>query len=748
MVKRNFGELPKAEPWRIAPGFGRAPRPKPIRTDYTVTMHTFLFIAIVVIGMSTLPAVAADTQPQYGPSNPFFSPSSLPYQAPPFDKIKDDDYIPAMDAGMAEQLREMQAIADNPAPPTFENTTVAMEKAGRLLRRAQGAFFTVVSANTNPTLQQVRATEAPKLAAHRDAIFLNDKLFQRVSTIYNERKSLNLDPESLRLVEFTYDQFVHAGAKLNEADKAELKKLNEELATLSNTFSTKLLAATKEGAFTTTDRAALAGLSDAQINAAVEAAKGRNVEGYVTPLQNTTQQPDLVSLSVRDTRQTMFGNSWNRAEKGDANDTRDTIAKIAQLRAQKGKLLGYPNFAAWKIEDQMAKTPEAALKFMDALVPAATAKSASEAQDIQAVIDQQKGGFKVQPWDWDFYAEQVRKAKYDLDEGQVKPYFELNNVLENGVFYAANLLYGITFKERHDLPVYDKTMRTFEVFNADGSALALFYCDYFKRDNKQGGAWMNSMVDQSKLLGTKPVVINVANFAPPAPGEPALITAQDVRTMFHEFGHALHGMFSNSQYPSLSGTATARDFVEFPSQFNEHWATYPSVFQHYAKHYKTGAPMPLELVEKIKKAETFNKGYDTTELLAAAQLDMKWHTLPPSAPLQNPDTFEKQALEETRLSISYVPPRYRSSYFSHIWGSGYSAGYYAYLWTQMLADDAYQWFVEHGGLTRANGDRFHEMVLSRGNTQDLEQLYEAWRGRKPSVEPMLKFRGLETASSK
>src|SRR5215831_16682464 len=444
-------------------------------------MQTFLFAAIVIIGMSTIPAIASDTQTPYGPGSPFYAPSKLPYQAPPFDKIADDDYIPAMDAGMAEEQKEMEAIANNPDPPTFENTFVAMEKAGRLLRRVQGAFFTVVSANTNPALQKVRAVEAPKLAAHRDEILLNDKLFQRVSTIYNQRKSLNLDPESLRLVEYTYDQFVHAGANLSPADKAQLKKLNEELATLSNTFTTKLLAATKDGAYTTTDKAAMAGLSAAQVNAAAEAAKGRKVDGYVIPLQNTTQQPDLVSLSVRDTRQTMFGNSWNRAEKGNDNDTRDTIAKIAQLRAQKAKLLGYPTFAAWKIEDQMAKTPEAALKFMDALVPAATAKAASEAADIQAVIDQQKGGFKVQPWDWDFYAEQVRKAKYDLDEEQIKQYFELNNVLENGVFYAANQLYGITFQERRDLPVYDKTMRTFEVFNADGSQLALFYCDYFKR---------------------------------------------------------------------------------------------------------------------------------------------------------------------------------------------------------------------------------------------------------------------------
>jgi peptidyl-dipeptidase Dcp len=703
-------------------------------------MNTLIIAATVVIALSALPALASGAD--FGPSNPFFAPSTLPFHAPPFDKIKDEDYQPAIEAGMAEELKEVQAIANNPAPPTFENTFVAMEKSGQLLRRAQAAFFAVASANTNPTLLKVRSIEAPKLAALRDAIYLDSKLFQRVSVIYNQRNSLKLDAESIRLIEHYYDEFVHAGANLSEADKTELKKLNEELATLSNTFSTKLLAATKEGAYVTADKSALGGLSEAQISAAAEAAKGRKVEGFVLPLQNTTQQPDLVTLSNRSTRQALFANSWDRAERGDANDTRDTIARIAQLRAQKAKLLGFSNFASWKLVDQMAKTPDAALKFMNALVPPATARAASEAQDIQNVIDQQKGGFKVQPWDWDFYSEQVRKAKYDLDEEQVKPYFEMNNVLQNGVFFAANQLYGLTFKERHDLPVYDPDMRVFEVFNADGSSLALFYCDYFKRDNKQGGAWMNSLVDQSKLLGTKPVVINVANFSKPVAGEPALLTSDDVRTMFHEFGHALHGMFANTQYPILSGTSTARDFVEFPSQFNEHWATYPTVFQHYAKHYKTGAPMPVELVEKIKKAATFNKGYDVTELVAAAELDMKWHTLPASAPLQKPDAFETEALQQINLWISYVPPRYRSSYFSHIWGSGYAAGYYAYLWTQMLDDDAYQWFEDHGGLTRANGDRFRDMVLSRGNTQDLETLYETWRGAKPSIEPMMKYRGL------
>lgn len=707
-------------------------------------MHTLILTAVLVMGLSTLaPASGAN----FGPENPFFAPSSLPFQAPPFDKIKDEDYQPAMEAGMAEQRKEIQAIADNPAPPTFDNTFVAMEKSGQLLQRVRAAFFAVTSANTNPTLQKIRSIEAPKLAAHEDAIYLDAKLFHRVATVYKQRHSLNLDSESLRLVEYYYDEFVHAGANLSDSDKTELKNLNEELATLSNAFTTKLLAATKDAAYVTPDKAALAGLSDAQISAAAEAAKNRNVEGFVVPLQNTTQQPDLAMLSNRATRQALFASSWNRTERGDGNDTRDTIARIAQLRAEKAKLLRYPNFAAWKLEDQMAKTPDAALKFMDALVPAATAKAASEAQDIQALIDRQNGKFKVQPWDWDFYSEQVRKAKYDLDEAQVRPYFELNNVLQNGVFYAANQLYGLTFTERKDLPVYAPGMRVFEVFNSDGSSLALFYCDYFKRDNKQGGAWMTNYIGQSKLLGMRPVVANVANFAMPAPGEPALLTLEDVRGMFHEFGHALHGMFANTEYPSLSGTATARDFVEFPSQFNEHWATYPALFRHYARHYKTGAPMPEELAVKIKKTDTFNKGYDTTELLAAAELDMKWHTLPASAAPQKPDAFETEALEQTHLSLSYVPPRYRSSYFAHIWGSGYAAGYYAYLWTQMLADDGFQWFEDHGGLSRVNGDRFRNMVLSRGNTEELEKVYVEWRGAEPGIEPMLKYRGLRPDST-
>jgi peptidyl-dipeptidase Dcp len=699
-----------------------------------------IITAILIMAPATITALAANNE--FGPTNPFYAASPLPFQAPPFDKIKDSDYQPAIEAGMAQQRAEVRAIADNPAPPTFENTIVALEKSGQLFNRVMPVFGGVTGANLSPELQKVQEIEAPKLAAHQDAIFLDTKLFQRVDAIYKQRDSLGLDAEALRLVQFYYDQFLHAGAKLSDADKAELKKLNEEESTLSNAFNTKLLAATKDGAFVTTDRNALAGVSEKRLEAAAQAAKERKVDGYVIPLQNTTQQPDLVSMSQRSTRQTIFEDSWNRAERGGANDTRDTIARLAQLRAQKAKLLGFPNYAAWRLEDQMAKNPEAALKFMDALVPGSTAKADAEAKDIQAVIDAQKGGFQLQPWDWNFYAEQVRKARYDLDEEAIKPYFELNNVLQNGVFYAANQLYGITFKERTDIPVYHPDVRVFEVFDADGKPLALWYCDYFKRDNKNGGAWMDVFVNESKLLGLMPAVFNVANFGKPAPGQPALISFDDVTTMFHEFGHALHGMFANTVYPVLSGAQVARDFVEFPSQFNEHWALYPAVFDHYAKHYQTGAPMPAELVAKIKKSEKFNGGYALTEIVAAAQLDMQWHTLSASALLQNPDQFEVEALKQKHLLLSAVPSRYRSSYFAHIWLGGYAAGYYAYLWSEMLDDAAYQWFEDHGGMTRANGDRFRQMVLSRGNTEELGKMYAAWLGGEPTIEPMLKSRGL------
>jgi peptidyl-dipeptidase Dcp len=690
------------------------------------------------VDLSTSTAPAASVA--FGPGNPFYAPSSLPFQAPAFDEVQDSDYQPAIEAGMAQQLEEVRAIANSPHPPTFENTLVAMEKSGRLLDRVLAVFDAVTGANTNPLLQKVQEIEAPKLAAHRDAIYLDRRLYDRVEAIHQQRATLNLDPESLRLVEFYHQQFVHAGANLADPEKAELKAINEEISTLQNSFRTKLLAANRDAAYATSDAAKLAGLSASQLAAAAQAAKLREDEGWVLPMQNTTQQPYLAALSDSATRQALFERSWNRAERGGQNDTRETVTRLAQLRADKAKLLGYPNFAAWQLEDQMAKTPEAAMRFLNALVPPATAKAAGEASDIQRLMDEDTGPLRA--WDWDYYSERVRLAKYDIDQAQVRPYFELSQVLLNGVFYAANQLYGVTFAERKDIPVYHPDVQVFEVTDADGRPLSLFYCDWFKRDNKNGGAWMSNLVGQSKLLGTLPVIFNVTNFSKPAEGEPALISFNDVTTMFHEFGHALHGMFSDSQYPSLSGTSVARDFVEFPSQFNQHWATYPAIFNHYAKHYETGEPMPAALAAKLKQTETFNQGYALTEVLSAAELDLQWHTLSAPVRIESTDAFEKEALLKTNLSISYVPPRYRSSFFSHIWAGDYAASYYAYLWSEMLDSEGYQWFLEHGGLTRENGDRLRRMVLSRGNTEDPAAMYSAWLGAEPKIEPMLKERGL------
>lgn len=682
---------------------------------------------------------AADAAPA---ANPFFTKSALPFQAPPFDKIKDADYQPALEEGMKRQLAEIEKIANNPAPATFDNTILAMERSGVLLTRVAKVFFAITQANTDDTLQKVEETEAPKLAAHQDAIYLNPKLFARVQAIYDHRDRLK--PDQKFLVERYHRDFVHAGAKLSDADKQKLRALNQEESKLSTEFQNKLLAGTKAGGLVVSDKAELAGLSDGEIAAAAEAAKARGLEGkWVLPLQNTTQQPAQAELTDRAVRERLFKASAERTEHGDANDTRATIQRLAQLRAEKAKLLGFPTYAAYGLENQMAKTPERAEKLMTDMVPAVMAKAQGEADKMQALIDQQKGGFTLAPWDWQYYAEQVRKAEYDLDESQVKPYFELDRVLKDGVFYAAHQMYGLTFKERHDIPVYQPDVRVFQVYDKDGKPLALFYADYFKRDNKSGGAWMDSFVDQSGLFGTKPVVFNVCNFTKPAPGQPALLSFDDVTTMFHEFGHALHGMFSNVKYPTLAGTNVPRDFVEFPSQFNEHWATEPSVLAHYARHYQTGAPMPQELLEKVKKSRKFNQGFATLEYLEAALLDMAWHTLPADAPKQDVDKFEADALKRFGVAMPDVPPRYRSSYFAHIWGGGYSAGYYAYLWSEVLDHDAYYWFREHGGMTRENGQRFRDMVLSRGSTEDMAAMYRAFRGRDPSVEPLLEQRGLK-----
>ncbi|MGG7667465.1 peptidyl-dipeptidase Dcp [Yersinia sp. J1] len=676
--------------------------------------------------------------------NPFFSSSKLPFQAPPFNLIKESDYAPAIEFGIAERLAEVNAIANNPTLPTFKNTFIALEKSGGTLTRVMNVFGAMTSANSSDVLQKIDEETSPKLAAMEDAIKLNSTLFNRIKTIYDQRDKLGLDDESRRLVEVTYTNFILAGANLSDADKTKLKALNQEAAGLSTQFTNKLLAATKNGAVAVKDKSVLAGLSEGELAAAAQAAGDRQLDKqWLLVLQNTTQQPVLKNLSDRDTRKSLFDASWNRAEQGDANDTRQIVSRLAKIRAEQAQLLGFPNYAAWKLQNQMAKTPDTALTFMRDIVPAATARAEREAKDIQAVIDRQNGGFKLGPEDWKFYAEQVRKEKYDLDESQINPYFELDNVLNNGVFYAANQLFGISFKERTDLPVYHPDVRVYDVIDKDGQPLALFYTDYFKRDNKGGGAWMSNFVDQSKLLGTKPVIYNVANFTKPAPGQPALLSYDDVITLFHEFGHALHGIFADQQYPSLSGTATARDFVEFPSQLNEHWASDPKVFANYAKHYKTGEPMPQELVDKIQKAKKFNKGYSMTELLSAALLDMNWHMLNASQLEQDVDKFEKKSLQRDKIDLSYVPPRYRSSYFQHIWGNGYAAGYYAYLWTEMLADDAFVGLLESGGLTPENGQRLRDKILSRGNSQDLEKLYIDWRGQAPSIEPMLINRGLK-----
>jgi peptidyl-dipeptidase Dcp len=674
--------------------------------------------------------------------NPFARPSTLPYQAPPFDRIHNSDYQPAIEEGMRRQRAEYDSIARQKAQPTFDNTIVALERTGELLTRVLKVFGAVVQANTNDTLQEIQTAEAPKLAAHSDAMYLDPRLFQRVKSVYDRRGELKLSPEQNSLLTRYYRDFVRAGAQLPDSSKDRLRELNQEEARLTTDFQNKLLAATKAAALVLDDRSQLQGMSEGEVAAAAAAAKERGLSGkYVIVLQNTTQQPAQASLANREVRQRLFEASTRRADRGDKNDTRNVVKRLAALRIERANLLGYPNYAAFAVENQMAKTPEAAIGLVSKLVPPATRKARSEAAKLQSMIDRQNGGFKLAPWDWQYYAERVRQAEYNLDEDQLKPYLSLDRVLQDGVFFAANRLYGLTFKERKDLPVYHPDVRVFEVFDQNGQSLALFYADYFKRDNKGGGAWMDTFVDPSGLRGTKPVVYNVANFSKPAPGMPALLGFNDVITMFHEFGHALHGLFARVQYPTLLNTP--RDFVEFPSQFNEHWAMEPTVFAQYARHYQTGALMPPQLVEQIKKSRTFDQGFATTEYLAAALLDLAWHSLPAGTPEQDVESFERQALARYKVDLPEIPPRYRTPYFAHIWGGGYSAAYYAYLWSEVLDHDAYTWFVEHGGMTRENGQRFREMILSRGSTAEVGELYRAFRGRNPSIEPLLRERGLE-----
>ncbi|MDX1442712.1 MAG: M3 family metallopeptidase [Gammaproteobacteria bacterium] len=676
--------------------------------------------------------------------NPLLVQSDLQFQAPRFDLIKDEHYMPAFEQGMAEHKAEIEKIATNPEDPTFENTMVAMEKAGRTLSRVSAIFFNLSSADSNDKRQEIRSELAPKLSAHYNELVLNPQLFARVKSLHEQLGELGLDAESRRLVEETYTQFVRAGAELSEEEKARIKEISEEMSKLTTQFSQNVLKEVNASAVVFDSREELAGLSDAEINKAAEEANSRDLEGkFVITLQNTSQQPPLASLTNRASREKIMEASLSRGIRGNEWDNREVFTRIAKLRAERAQLMGYEHHAAFGLETQTAQTAEAVNERLASLAPRAVANAKKEAADLQQMVEESGEDFDLKSWDWNFYTEKLRKARYDFDEAQLKPYLELDNVLENGVFYAATQLYGITFKERPDLPVYHPDVRAWEVFDADGEPLAIFYGDFYARPSKRGGAWMNAYVSQSGLLGTNPVVANHQNIPKPPEGEPTLMSWDEVNTMFHEFGHALHGIFSDVKYPSFSGTSVPRDFVEYPSQVNEMWATWPSVLENYAVHYQTGEPMPRELLDKVLATQKFNQGYATTEYLAASLLDQSWHQLSPEE-VPSADgflEFEKNALQEAGVDVEEVPPRYRTAYFSHIAG-GYSAGYYAYIWSEVLDADTVEWFKENGGLKRENGDHFRKTLLSQGGAEEAMVLFKNFRGSAPNIEPLLERRGL------
>ena len=671
-------------------------------------------------------------------TNPLLQKSTLQYQAPHFNLFKDEQFKPAFAFALKAHDAEIEAIANNTEKPTFKNTVLALETSGEDLNRATSIFYNLTSSNTNPTLQAIEEEYAPIFSAHTDKLYLNSKIYKRIKSI----NITTLKGEDKKLVQYYLQQFELAGANLTDANKEKMKAINSELASLSTTFGNKLLTARKNGAVLFTDAKELDGLSEAELSAAKDRAKEAGKEGYLIGLLNTTQQPLLPSLKNRATREKLFKAGWMRAEKNDDGDTRATLEKMARLRLQKAQLMGKNSFAEWRLQDQMAKTPAKAMNLLAKLAAPAVAKAKAEAKDIQALIDAQNGGFKLEPWDWNYYSEQVRKAKYDLDESQIKPYFEVTTVLEKGVFFAAQQMYGITFKVRTDLPVYHPDVVAYEVFDKDSKSLAIYYLDFYTRDNKSGGAWMNNFVNQSHYLKQKPVIVNVFNFAKPSNGNPSLISFDDVTTMFHEFGHTLHGLFANQNYTSLSGTAVPRDYVEFPSQINEHAALDPVILKNYAIHYQTKQPIPQALLDKIRKAETFNKGYDVTELLAAATLDMAWHSVQNEKDFIPTLEFEKDALKKYGLLVNEVPTRYHTPYFAHIWSGGYSAGYFAYTWSKTLDYNAFDWIQAHGGMTRENGERFRKYILSVGNSVDLNKAFKDFVGHDMQIAPYIKNAGL------
>jgi len=708
---------------------------------------TGLLSCIFFMGGCTVPTpktITMDSTTVSTEQNPFYTESSLYMKYPEFDKIKNKHYTPAFEKGMADHMAEIDAIAERADSPTLENTIISMEKSGALLDRVATVFFALTSANTNDEMEKIRSEMAPKLSAHSDQILLNGILFHRVKTIYEQRDQLGLDAESKRLVEKYYTDFIRSGANLSSEEKESLKKINGEMAVLQTTFSQNVLKEVNALAVVVDSKDELDGLSDAAIEAAANEAKSRELDGkYVLTLRNTSGQPPMASLTNRALRERIHKTSLSRGSRGSDFDNRDILANVIKLRAEKAQLMGYDNHAAYSLENQTAQTPKAVNERLSSLAPKAVANANKEATDLQKMIDAEDGSFKLASWDWDFYTEKVRADRYNFDASQLKPYFEMDNVLQNGVFYAATQLFGITFKERFDLPVYQEDVRVFEVFNEDGSVLALFIFDGYARSSKRGGAWMNAYVGQSKLKGNKPVIANHLNVVKPPKGEPTLMSFDEVITTFHEFGHALHGMFSDVNYPYFAGTSVPRDFVEYPSQVNEMWAIWPEVLKNYAVHHETGKPMPKELLDKVLATQKFNQGFATTEYLAASLLDQALHQLSPDQVPTGEEiiAFEADALKTAGVAMDVIPPRYRSTYFSHIIG-GYSAGYYSYIWSEVLDADTVEWFKENGGLKRENGDHFRKTLLSRGGSKDALKIFKDFRGAEPNIQPLLDRRGL------
>jgi peptidyl-dipeptidase Dcp len=674
-------------------------------------------------------------------SNPFQDRSTLEYELPDFAKISDEDYLPAFYAGCEQQLAEIEAITSQP-DVTFDNTVVALERSGKMLERMLLVFYNKSSADTNPTIDNIESEIAPKLAGHEDAIKLNPALFTRIETLYKNRDQLGLDSESVWLVERYHRDFVHAGAKLSPEDRESLKRYNEKLSELQTKFDQNALAEANRLGVVVDDVAMLAGLSESEIDIATQAAKERGQDGkYLINMVNYTGHPWLASLENRELREKIMRASMSKSTSGGDFDNQDLIKQIVKIRAERAKLLGFANHAAYVLSDQTAGTPENAHKMLRRIAPAAVANAKAEAKDLETALQNDSASAQLRSWDWAYYTEKVRKEKYNLDTSLMKPYFELEKVLFDGVFFAAEKLFGISFKERKDLKAYHEEARVFEVFNEDGSKLGLFIGDFFTRDSKHGGAWMNNLVDQSKLLNRRPVVVNNLNIPKPRAGEPALLTFDETSTLFHEFGHALHGLLSDVTYPRFSGTNVERDFVEFPSQVNEMWMLWPEVVQNYAKHHETGEVLPAEWISSLQASETFNEGFETTSYLAAAILDLAWHEVA-GWEITDVAEFEAQAIKNYGLDFDPVPVRYKSGYFSHVFSGGYDAGYYGYIWSEVLDADTVNWFKKNGGLTRQNGERFRSELLSRGGSIDSMDMFRNFRGQDPQIEPLLTRRGL------